>query len=156
MPSLWRSAFWVVTTVVLVAFIAHDSTPKLDGLVSFGGLLFFVSMLLAFSRCPQRVPWNLVLSCFLIQYLIALIVLRWELGLGVLACLADRAHQLVSFSDLGSRYLLGYLVTGEFVGVDEVMPPIFTFTVCSQGTGLHSRILTENADMLETIRMRHL
>lgn len=124
-----KGVFFGVSYSALVGFIAYDSAPKLDGLLSFGGLLLFTCMSCLFSKSPRHIPWDCVLSGVLLQYLLALVLLRSEMGRRMMQCLSSHARNLMTFSNFGARFVFGYLVDGKIAGVDQKQPIIYVFTM---------------------------
>jgi len=54
------------------------------------------------------VIWGLAL-----QFVFGLIVLRWDFGRNVIQCIADKVTIFLTYSDDGSGFVYGYLVTDK-------------------------------------------
>lgn len=48
-----------------------------------------------------------------LQFIFGLIVLRWDLGREVIQCLADKVTIFLGYTDAGSGFVYGYLVTDQ-------------------------------------------
>ncbi|XP_064456264.1 solute carrier family 28 member 3-like isoform X2 [Ornithodoros turicata] len=128
-PFLVKGLVYGISYSVLVGFLAYDSAPELDGLVSFCGLVLFVCLSCLFSKSPNHIPWDSVLSGVLFQYLLGLVLLRSDFGRRLVQCVGDLALHLTDFSEYGARFVFGYLVDGQLAGVKQKQPGIFVFTM---------------------------
>lgn len=82
------------------------------------------------SEYPHRINWNQVLWGLFLQFFLALFVLRTEFGKQLFKCIGDKITAFLSFTDEGSTFLFGYLVTGKMKG--DTIPSeigIFAFKV---------------------------
>ncbi len=48
-----------------------------------------------------------------LQLLFGLLILRWELGKSVLACVSKKVDKFLAFTDAGSGFVFGFLVTQQ-------------------------------------------
>lgn len=72
-----------------------------------------------------------------LQFIFGLIVLRWELGRQVIQCLGDKITIFLDYSNEGSGFVYGYLVTDKnMAGI--VLGSVFAFKV-----KLHRKLLFE-------------
>ncbi len=63
-----------------------------------------------------------------LQFIFGLIVLRWELGRQVIQCLGDKITIFLDYSNEGSGFIYGYLVTDKnMAGI--VLGSVFAFKV---------------------------
>ena len=53
-----------------------------------------------------KVTWGLVL-----QFIFALVILRWPLGQSIIKCIGEKIGQFLGFTNDGSSFIFGYLVT---------------------------------------------
>ena len=53
-----------------------------------------------------KVTWGLVL-----QFIFALVILRWPLGQSIIKCIGEKIGQFLGFTNEGSSFIFGYLVT---------------------------------------------
>uniref|UniRef100_T1J7U7 BHLH domain-containing protein n=1 Tax=Strigamia maritima TaxID=126957 RepID=T1J7U7_STRMM len=57
----------------------------------------------------RHVTWGIAL-----QYIFALLILRWSIGKAIFVCLGSKINDFFAFTDYGSRLVFGYLATGKF------------------------------------------
>lgn len=73
-----------------------------------------------------------------LQFIFGLIVLRWPTGRFIFQCLGDKIAAFLNYSDAGSGFAYGYLVTDQNLAgiklgtvlvfkVNCRIPPIYTF-----------------------------
>lgn len=122
----------------MVVFLVIDTKKERRRLISVAGLFVFNLIGYLISRYPHRVncPFILVhmvkfhlivirkiILCFQIrwrhvfwglglQLIFALLVLRWNVGREVFQCLGDKVQAFLDYTDQGSEFVFGYLVSG--------------------------------------------
>ncbi|XP_077512953.1 solute carrier family 28 member 3-like [Amblyomma americanum] len=84
-----------------------------------------------FSKNRSKIRWRTVLSGFLLQFVLGLLLVRWEVGRGALVCIADKMTHAISFASHGGRFVFGYLATGQLDGGLPNQQPVLAFTVVS-------------------------
>lgn len=57
--------------------------------------------------------WRQVIWGVALQFIFGLIVLRWETGRQVFQCLGDKITVFLDYTNAGSGFVYGYLVTDE-------------------------------------------
>ena len=64
----------------------------------------------------------------ILQFVFGIIVLRWDAGKNVFACLGDRVSIFLNYADVGSEFVYGHLVTDQnLAGIS--LKAIFAFKV---------------------------
>jgi len=135
----------------LIAFLVIDTKDERYRLVSFFGLIVFVLLGWIFSKHPSKVSliiipfaiflltkillsiclqvkWSHVTWGVGLQFIFGLIVLRWELGRQVIQCLGEKITIFLDYSNEGSGFVYGYLVTDKnMAGI--VLGTVFAFKV---------------------------
>ena len=101
----------VAFLLVLAIFILVDTADDPSRLVSAGGILVIVLLGLIFSKHPGYIVWRPVLWGLGLQFLLGLIILRWELGKSVFDCLGRKVTTFLDYTEAGSGFVFGYLVT---------------------------------------------
>lgn len=113
----------IVTAVVLLGtFIPTetDFSKRPDRAISFFGCLVAIFGLFITSKNPTKIQWNTVIGGFLMQYIVALFVLRTKCGFDVFNFISTLARELLGFAKDGVAFL-----TNE----DIANKPWFFFTV---------------------------
>ena len=64
-----------------------------------------------------------------LQFIFGLIVLRWNLGRAVIQCLSDKVTAFLDYTNAGSGFVYGYLVTDKNSS-NIPLGAVFAFKVC--------------------------
>ena len=99
--------------LALAVFILVDTADDPSRLVSAGGILVLVLLGLVFSKHPGHVVWRHVVWGLGLQFILGLLILRWDLGKAVFDCLGQKVKTFLDFTDAGSGFVFGYLVTQQ-------------------------------------------
>lgn len=75
-----------------------------------------------------------------LQFIFGLVVLRWDLGREIVQCLADKVTIFLSYTDAGSGFVYGYLVTDQNPS-GIALGTIFAFQVRTILTSLNNLII---------------
>lgn len=121
--TLWLSdckwiarATWVVVWVSVLLFVAIDSRLHRPRVKASFGMLLLVGFGYVFSKNRSKIKWRPVLSGFLLQFVLGLLLLRWKIGRRALLCLADKINAVIAFASHGARFVFGYLASGQLDG----------------------------------------
>lgn len=119
--EVWEYRFvrWLVYLVLLAAvvtFLVIDSKNNRSRLISATGIVVFTLLGFIFSKYPGKIRWRHVLWGLGLQFLLALMVLRWSVGREVFQCLGDKVQIFLDYTDQGSSFVFGYLTTGNMTG----------------------------------------
>lgn len=71
--------------------------------------------------------WGLVL-----QFLFGLLILRWPLGRSVIECIGQKIDRFLAFTNQGSSFVFGYLVTQQMFNVNKLSNSSLAFNVTSE------------------------
>ncbi|KAL1485553.1 hypothetical protein MTO96_010062 [Rhipicephalus appendiculatus] len=107
---------WVVVWVAVLLFVAIDSRLHRPRVKAGFGMLLLVGFGYVFSKNRSKIKWRPVLSGFLLQFGLGLLLLRWKIGRDALLCLADKINAVIAFAGHGARFVFGYLATGQLDG----------------------------------------
>ena len=72
--------------------------------------------------------WKQVIWGTAMQFLFGLIVLRWDVGRNIIDCLGDKVTIFLGYTDAGSGFVYGYLVTDDNTS-GVLLGTIFAFKV---------------------------
>ena len=103
----------LVFLLALAVFILVDTAEDPSRLVSAAGILVLVLLGLIFSKHPGYVVWRHVVWGLGLQFILGLLILRWPLGKAVFDCLGQKVKTFLDFTDAGSGFVFGYLVTQQ-------------------------------------------
>jgi pyrimidine nucleoside transport protein len=122
-----------ITLLVLAGlgvFLYFDTEGQPRRLVSAGGILVLLLVGLLISKHPGRVNWQQVIWGIGLQFIFALLILRWQGGRDAFQCLSGKVSSFLNFSDVGSYFIYGFAAEGfnaTVGGVEINLNPIFVF-----------------------------
>jgi concentrative nucleoside transporter, CNT family len=101
------SAFVVIAVILIGSFVskeAEDNT-RANRAVSLFGLVVLITVLYATSRSRKHIQWHTVIVGLLVQFIIALFVLRTGAGYDIFSFISGLARDLLGFADQGTSFL---------------------------------------------------
>ncbi|XP_049518853.1 LOW QUALITY PROTEIN: solute carrier family 28 member 3 [Dermacentor silvarum] len=107
---------WTVVWLAVLLFVAINSRLHRPRVTACFGMLLLVGFGYVFSKNRNKVKWRPVLSGFLLQFVLGLLLVRWKVGRGALLCVADKMNAAIAFAGHGARFVFGYLATGQLDG----------------------------------------
>ncbi|KAG1665134.1 Solute carrier family 28 member 3 [Nymphon striatum] len=110
---IFKIILYLIPIVGVTIFLVFDSADDRKRLISAGGVLVLTALGFIFSKHPTKVKWRPVIWGLLLQFIFGLMILRWSVGQSVFKCLGDNVSKFLSFTDAGSKFIFGYLVTGN-------------------------------------------
>lgn len=120
----------ITLAVILVAtFVSAESSysKRKDRAISFLGLVVAIAGLYATSRDRSKVNWNAVIGGVLMQYIIALFVLRTKCGYDVFNFISTLARELLGFAKVGVAFLTNTEVSELGMFFFTVLPAVAFF-----------------------------
>lgn len=97
--------FAFIAVFVIVDIAVNTKQPY--NLVSFAGSLAYILLLFIFSYNPAKVRWRPVVWGLALQYILAMIILRWDFGYKAFLWLGDRVAEFLDHTDAGSKFIFG-------------------------------------------------
>ncbi|KAG0723856.1 Sodium/nucleoside cotransporter 2 [Chionoecetes opilio] len=67
-----------------------------------------------------------------LQFILGLVILRWPLGRAVFQCAGDKVSAFLAFTDAGSAFVFGKLVSEDHIFAFQVLSVILFFSFCIQ------------------------
>ena len=119
-----------VTAVILVgAFTIRESeqNSREDRTISLLGYVTLVFVLWATSHNRKKVNWRTILVGVLVQFVVALFVLRTPAGYDIFHFVSTLADDLLGFADEGVGFLTDASITKLGWFLTAVVPPIIFF-----------------------------
>eukprot|EP00667_Euglena_gracilis_P006231 EG_transcript_6286 len=117
----------IATSGVLVVLAAIQTPRRLMALV---GLAAFHAMAAACSTDWHAIKWRPVLWGLLLQFAVALFILRTSLGIALFTGLGDAINRCLDFSDVGARFVFGDKFEDHFFAF-KIMPTVTFFSALS-------------------------
>ncbi|KAL1974995.1 hypothetical protein VTN31DRAFT_5199 [Thermomyces dupontii] len=118
------AALLVVVVILIGAFVSEESADNTreNRAVSLFGLVVLLFALWVTSRDRRRIVWHTVIVGMLVQFIVALFVLRTRAGFDIFSFVSEMATELLNFSQDG----FGFLTT---IPVPEHISTWFLVTV---------------------------
>lgn len=124
------AAFVTVAVIVIGAFASEETedNSRENRAVSLFGLVVFLSVLWATSRNRKKIVWHTVIMGMLVQFIIALFVLRTKAGYDIFNFISTLARELLEFAGEGVDFLVedGFAASHSWFLV-TVIPAIIFF-----------------------------
>lgn len=136
-PQKWRipaGALVAVASILVGAFVSEESpgNTRDNRAISLLGLVVFLVGLWATSRNRRAIPWQTVIVGMLMQYIIALFVLRTKAGYDIFKFISDLAVQLLKFAKDGVAFLTDEETSQQGMFFFTVLPAIVFFIALVQ------------------------
>ncbi|KAF2716618.1 hypothetical protein K431DRAFT_257185 [Polychaeton citri CBS 116435] len=131
---LWAGAAVTAAVIIVGAFASEEraDNTRENRAVSLFGLVVCLFVLWATSRDRKRINWHAVIMGMLVQFIVALFVLRTKAGFDIFNFISTLARELLGFAGDGVSFLtaptvneLGWFLTG-------VVPPVIFFVALVQ------------------------
>ncbi|HSW46617.1 MAG TPA: nucleoside transporter C-terminal domain-containing protein [Phycisphaerae bacterium] len=123
------------------------------------GILVFIALAWLISMDRRRFPLRQVIGALILQWVLALLILKTEVGRRVFEGLAWAVTRLLHFSDAGAGFLFGPLVDDNqswgFLFAFRVLPTIIFFSSLTT-IGYHLGILQKAVGLMAAIMRRSL
>jgi len=127
-----RAIPYALTLATIGIFLAFDTLDDQRRLISAAGILIFVVILALLSKHPRKIDWRQVTWGLVLQFSFALIILRWPFGKSVVKCLGEKIGQFLGFTNEGSSFVFGYLVTQKLFDENRFTNNSLLYNVTSE------------------------
>ena len=125
------AALLTIGVILLGSFVTEESgdNTRANRAVSLFGLVVFLFVLWATSRDRKRINWHAVIVGMLVQFIIALFVLRTKAGYDIFNFISFLARELLHFASEGVDFLLepGFAAKHGAWFLINVIPAIMFF-----------------------------
>lgn len=129
------SAALVTVAVFLVGTMVPEETgdnTRANRAVSLFGLVVMIALLTATSRDWRKIPWHTVIGGMLTQFIIAVFVLRTQVGYDIFDFISFLARTLLGFAEDGVTFLTSSDVSSLTWFLISVIPAIIFFVALVQ------------------------
>lgn len=112
----FRYSSAIINSIVIgavVIFLIVDTADDRRRLLSFLGLVILVLLGTLGSKHPSRIVWRQIMWGLALQFIFGLLILRWNVGRNIFQCLGDKVSIFLAYTDEGSGFVYGYLVTQQ-------------------------------------------
>ncbi|EPS33188.1 hypothetical protein PDE_08150 [Penicillium oxalicum 114-2] len=129
-PEKFRSFAGAIVTLA-VMLVGSFASPESEGntranrAVSLFGLLVFLFVLFLTSRNRKKINWHTVIVGMLVQFIIALFVLRTQAGYDIFNFISLLARELLGFAEDGVKFL----TADNFYNLEQPIKPSVWFLI---------------------------
>ncbi|KAF9963503.1 hypothetical protein BGZ65_002843 [Modicella reniformis] len=128
--------------LILTAALRGDDShgTRAERLISCLGLVVLLLMAIAFSKNRKAISWKIVWTGVFMQYILALLIIRWEVGYNIFQFISQQAENFLSYASEGREFIFGpnsvQYGNGTFVFAPSfavsVLPAIILFAAVIQ------------------------
>ncbi|XP_067357399.1 sodium/nucleoside cotransporter 1 isoform X1 [Channa argus] len=118
--------FILLVVVLLVLWLALDTSQRPEQLISFGGVCMFIVLVFIFSAHRTAVSWRPVFWGLGMQFCIGLFVMRTQPGLVAFKWLGEQVKIFLDYTKEGSEFVFGPLIENIFAF--QALPIIVFFS----------------------------
>lgn len=128
------AAVLTVSVFVIGGFVSPESEDNTrdNRAVSLFGLAVFIFVLYATSRNRKAVNWHTVIVGMLVQFIIALFVLRSDVGYDIFNFISELARDLLGFANQGTIFLTTESVPSTHWFLVSTLPAVIFFVALVQ------------------------
>uniref|UniRef100_A0A3P9D7A0 Solute carrier family 28 member 1 n=1 Tax=Maylandia zebra TaxID=106582 RepID=A0A3P9D7A0_9CICH len=118
--------FILVVVVLLVVWLALDTSKRPTQLISFGGVCVFIMLIFLFSAHRTMVSWRPVFWGLGIQFCLGLFIIRTEPGFIAFDWLGKQVQIFLDYTKEGSSFVFGDLIGNIFAF--QALPIVIFFS----------------------------
>ncbi|KAG0241718.1 Na+ dependent nucleoside transporter C-terminus-domain-containing protein [Mortierella sp. GBAus27b] len=95
--------------LILTAALRADDVHGTRGqrLISCLGLVVLLLIAIAFSKNHKAISWKIVWTGIFMQYILGLLIIRWEVGYNVFQFISQQAENFLSYATQGREFIFG-------------------------------------------------
>ncbi|XP_077863744.1 solute carrier family 28 member 3-like [Saccoglossus kowalevskii] len=101
----WLSG--IVVLVLLIIWIAVDTSKNPTNMLSLVGLVTIILFCFIFSKHPSKIWWRPVIWGLVIQFCLAIIILRTQWGFDAFNFLGKEIRVFLDYTDAGTTFVFG-------------------------------------------------
>jgi CNT family concentrative nucleoside transporter len=131
---VWSAAVMTLAVICVGSFVPEESidNTRANRAVSIFGLLVFIAILWATSNDRNRIPWHTVIGGMLIQFIIAVFVLKTKAGYDIFNFISYLARAFLGYAEDGLRFLTSQDTVDLRYFITNVIPAIIFFIAVTQ------------------------
>eukprot|EP00668_Euglena_longa_P031878 GGOE01041147.1.p1 GENE.GGOE01041147.1~~GGOE01041147.1.p1 ORF type:complete len:607 (+),score=132.04 GGOE01041147.1:23-1822(+) len=117
----------VCASLIFIVLVAIDNPRRLMAIL---GLVVFHGVAVACSTDIHAIKWRPALWGLLLQFAVALFILRTSVGVALFTGLGDAVNRCLDFSDIGARFVFGDKFEDHFFAF-KILPTVTFFSALS-------------------------
>ncbi|KAM4708602.1 solute carrier family 28 member 3 [Discoglossus pictus] len=123
---------WLALIAAVICWLIFDTAKMgVNQLISFGGLVMYVLLMLIFSKYPTKVQWRQVFWGLGLQVILGLVILRTKPGFDAFDWLGIQIQTFLEYSNTGAEFVFGEKYVDHFFAFKVLPIVIFFSTVMS-------------------------
>ncbi|KAM9330715.1 solute carrier family 28 member 3 [Gastrophryne carolinensis] len=123
---------WICLIAGIILWLIFDTARMgANQLISFGGLVMYILLMLIFSKHPTKIHWRQVFWGIGLQFLLGLLILRTKPGFDAFDWLGVQVQTFLDYADTGSKFVFGEKYLDHFFAFKVLPIVIFFSTVMS-------------------------
>uniref|UniRef100_A0A8C5F0Z9 Solute carrier family 28 member 3 n=1 Tax=Gopherus evgoodei TaxID=1825980 RepID=A0A8C5F0Z9_9SAUR len=127
-----KQVVWIVLIAAIICWLIFDTAKQgTNQLISFGGLMMYVLLMLIFSKYPTKVAWRPVFWGIGLQFILGLVTLRTKAGFDVFNWLGRQIQIFLEYSDDGAKFVFDEKYTDHLFAFKVLPIVVFFSTVVS-------------------------
>ncbi|OWK62556.1 Solute carrier family 28 member 3 [Lonchura striata] len=127
-----KGVLYAALIIMIICWLIFDTTKQGSRqLISFGGLVMYIVLMLLFSKYPTQVAWRPVFSGIGMQFILGILILRTKVGFDVFNWLGIQIQTFLEYSDAGAKFVFGDKYTDHFFAFKVLPIVVFFSTVMS-------------------------
>lgn len=107
-----RNGCWMVSWGAVLGFLVYDCIDDAQRLMSIAGAVVLILIGYAFSKHRRHINWYQVMWAMMLQFILGLLALRWDVGRVVFMCLGNKVQTFLDYTSAGSHFVFGHLASG--------------------------------------------
>lgn len=98
---------YVTPAAAFLSFVVYDSYPNFKRLTPLAGIAAFILGGYIFSKHPNHIKWSIIYRGIMLQFIIALLTVRWTTGRAILWCIGEKVDQFLRYGYKGAAFVYG-------------------------------------------------
>ncbi|KAH7729737.1 sodium/nucleoside cotransporter 2 [Aphelenchoides avenae] len=122
---VFRMGLYGLIAAAIAVFLIFDTANDRKRLIGLSAMAFLILLMFALSHARSKINWRPVIWGYLMQFVIGLLVLRWEWGETKFHQVSNLTVTFLDFTNNGSEFVYGFLAAPpKICGMD----PVFAFS----------------------------
>ncbi|XP_077863743.1 solute carrier family 28 member 3-like [Saccoglossus kowalevskii] len=97
----------IVVLVLLIIWIVVDTSKNPTNMLSLVGLVTIILFCFVFSKHPSKIRWRPVIWGLVIQFCLAIIILRTQWGFDAFTYFGEEVRVFLDYTDAGTTFVFG-------------------------------------------------
>lgn len=99
----------VVIFGACLGFVIYDSWDNKERWIGLGGMATFIILMWILSTNRFKIKWRPVMVGFLIQFIMGMLVLKWDAGSDAFSWFSDQIVTFLDYTNAGTVFVYGFL-----------------------------------------------